>query len=146
MVKIDPSDSVPIWKQIEEGVRFQIASGALGPNDPVSSVREMARELRVNPLTVSKAYRRLVDLEVLIVKRGEGTFVAPNPPRLGTEHRERKLGEAAGRYTTYARTLGASGVETMDAVRNSWQNLTGEEPEGHGAQEDRAQENGDQDD
>ena len=80
MLHIDPSDSVPIWKQIEEGVLHLIATGALGPGDPVASVRELARQLRVNPLTVSKAYRRLADRGVLTVKRGEGTFVADNPP------------------------------------------------------------------
>ena len=128
MLKIDPSDSVPIWKQIEEGVRHLIASGALGPGDAVASVRELARELRVNPLTVSKAYRRLVDTEILIVRRGEGTFVAQNPPRMGARERGRKLDEAAGRYTTYARTLGADGGETLDAVNRSWEKLTGEPP------------------
>lgn len=123
MLTIDPSDSIPIWKQIEEGVRHLIASGALGPNDPVASVRELARELRVNPLTVSKAYRRLVDLDVLVVRRGEGTFVAPNPPRLGAAELRRRLGEAAGRYTSYAKTLGASGDEALEAVRRSWEEL-----------------------
>ena len=132
MLTIDPSDSIPIWKQIEEGVRHLIASGALGPGDPVSSVRELARELRVNPLTVSKAYRRLVDLDVLLVRRGEGTFVALNPPRMGTEERGRKLDEAAGRYTSFARTLGADGGETIEAVSRSWEELTGEPPQDGG--------------
>ena len=124
MLRIDPTDSVPIWKQIEEGVRHQIASGALGPNDPVASVRELARELRVNPLTVSKAYRRLVDLDVLVVKRGEGTFVSASPPRMAAGERRRKLDEAARRYTTYAKTLGASSEETFDAARRSWEELS----------------------
>ena len=126
MIRIDPSDSVPIWKQIEEGIRHLIASGALEPNDAVTSVRELARELRVNPLTVSKAYRRLAEADVLIVRRGEGTFVAPNPPRMGAAERGQKLGDAARRYTSYAKTLGADGEETVEAVRHAWSKLDGE--------------------
>jgi GntR family transcriptional regulator len=121
MLRIDPSDSIPIWKQIEEGVQHLVATGALGPDDPVASVRELARELRVNPLTVSKAYRRLADAGVLVVRRGEGTFVASTPPKMGNEERRHKLEEAAGRYVNLAKTLSASAEEMMQAVREVWE-------------------------
>ena len=134
MLNIDPSDSIPIWKQIEEGVRHLVATGTLGPNDPVSSVRELARELRVNPLTVSKAYRRLADAGVLIVRRGEGTFVAPSPPRMGAEERWRKLEEAATRYANQAMTLSATTDETFQALREVWEKLPA--PEAGRDQED----------
>jgi GntR family transcriptional regulator len=54
-LRIDPSDATPIWSQIEEGLRRLVASGALGPGAVVPSVRDLARELRVNPATVAKA-------------------------------------------------------------------------------------------
>ena len=79
-LRVDPGDAVPIWRQIEEGLRRMVASRALPPGSPVPSVRDMARELRVNPATVSKAYQRLVDAGILAVKRGEGTFVAEGAP------------------------------------------------------------------
>ncbi len=125
MLRIDPSDAIPIWKQIEEGVQHLIATGTLGPNDPVASVREMARELRVNPLTVSKAYRRLADSGVLTVRRGEGTFVAPNPPAMGARERERKLRTAARRYANTAKTLSAGEEESLAAVREALAELEG---------------------
>lgn len=117
MLRIDPSDSIPIWKQIEEGVHHLVATGTLGPNDPVASVRELARELRVNPLTVSKAYRRLADAGVLTVRRGEGTFVAPEPPRMPARERRHRLRDAARRYAGTARTLSAGDDESLEAVR-----------------------------
>ena len=123
MLKIDPSDSIPIWKQIEEGVRHLVATGTLGPDDPVSSVRELAKELRVNPLTVSKAYRRLADAGVLVVRRGEGTFVAPEPPSMGDDERLSKLNDAATRYVSLARTLSATAEETLQVVREVWERL-----------------------
>ena len=79
-LSVDPSDAVPLWKQIEENVRRLVASGALRPGAAVPSVRDLARDLSINPATVAKGYQRLVDAGILAVKRGEGTFVADKPP------------------------------------------------------------------
>ncbi|MEM1205119.1 MAG: GntR family transcriptional regulator [Acidobacteriota bacterium] len=127
MLRIDPSDSVPIWKQIEEGVLRLIATGALGPDDPVASVRELARELRVNPLTVSKAYRRLADRGVLTVRRGEGTFVSATPPKLAADERRGQLEEAALRFAAQAKTLSADEEESVETLRRAWRRLDPEE-------------------
>ncbi|MCP3958630.1 MAG: GntR family transcriptional regulator [bacterium] len=132
MLRIDPSDAIPIWKQIEEGVQRLIATGTLGPNDPVASVRELARELRVNPLTVSKAYRRLADAGVLTVRRGEGTYVAPAPPRMAARERRAKLRDAARRYAGTAKTLSADDEESLAAVREALGEL--ERPPEEGAE------------
>jgi len=123
MLRIDPSDAIPIWKQIEEGVHRLIATGTLSPDDPVASVRELARELRVNPLTVQKAYRRLADAGVLTVRRGEGTYVSSEPPTMGAEDRQRKLNEAARRYVVTAKTLSANRRESLAAVRAAMSDL-----------------------
>jgi len=123
MLRIDPSDAIPIWKQIEEGVRHLVATGTLGPNDAVASVRELARELRVNPLTVSKAYRRLADAGVLTVRRGEGTYVAPEPPVMAAGERHRKLRDAARRFASMAKTLSAGDNESLAAVRDALREL-----------------------
>jgi GntR family transcriptional regulator len=69
-LRVDPRDAVPIWRQIEDGVRRLVAAGALSPGATVPSVRDLARDLRVNPATVSKAYQRLTDAGVLEVRRG----------------------------------------------------------------------------
>ena len=56
MFAINSTDPAPIWRQIEEGVRRLIALGALQPGAPVPSVRDLAKDLRVNPNTVARAY------------------------------------------------------------------------------------------
>jgi GntR family transcriptional regulator len=63
-------------------VRHLVASGALRPGDPLPSVRDLAREQRINPNTVAKAYQRLAEAGVLESRRGEGTFVAERPPAM----------------------------------------------------------------
>jgi GntR family transcriptional regulator len=121
MLKIDPKDAVPIWKQIEEGVRRLVASGALQPGGLVPSVRDLARELQVNPMTVSKAYQRLGEAGLLEVRRGEGTFVASSPPSLPRGQRSRVIGQAATRYVAAIANLGASREEALQAVRDAWE-------------------------
>ena len=117
---IDPSDAAPIWRQIEEGLRRLVASGALAPGAAVPSVREMATDLRVNPATVAKAYQRLAEAGVFAVRRGEGTFVATAPPPMARSERLRALRDGAVRYGSLAVTLGAPRDEAVDTLRQVW--------------------------
>ena len=117
---IDPSDSIPIWKQIEDGLRRLVASGELQPGNPVPSVREMAKSLRVNPATVARAYGRLTDAGILAVRRGEGTFVAQAPPAMRAAERNRELDVAVARFVAVASSLGASLEEALSSLERIW--------------------------
>lgn len=119
-LKVDATLPVPIWSQIEDGVRYLVASGALRPGDALPSVRDPAREQRINPNTVAKAYQRLVDAGVLETRRGEGTFVAERPPALPAGEKERVLREAASRYASLASTVGATRAEALGALQQAW--------------------------
>src|ERR1043165_8812821 len=99
-LRIDPGDPRPIWRQIEESVRHLVAAGTLPPGTAVPSVRDLARDLQVNPATVSKAYQRLTDAGVLTVKRGEGTYVSDSPPELSYRERGKRLLQGAVRYAS----------------------------------------------
>ncbi len=120
MFRIDPRDALPIWKQIEDGLRRMVGTGGLRPGRPVPSVRDLARELRVNPMTVSKAYQRLAEAGVLVVRRGEGTFVADGPPPLTRAERAKTMREAAARYVSLAVTMGVSRDEAAGEVAAAW--------------------------
>ncbi len=126
MLRIDPRDAVPIWKQIEDGMRRMIAAGALAAGAPVPSVRDLARELQVNPMTVSKAYQRLAEAGVLEVRRGAGTYVAEGASRAPRSERLRTLREAAGRYASLAVTLGVGLDDAQRALTASWPSPDGE--------------------
>jgi GntR family transcriptional regulator len=115
-LKIDPTSATPIWRQLEELIRQLVASGEWQPDDAAPSVRTLATELLVNPATVAKAYQRLVDLGVLVVRRGEGTYVAAHPPILARAERTRTLREAAERYAAVTATLGAEPEEAIAAL------------------------------
>lgn len=124
-LRIDPADPRPIWRQIEEGVRHLVASGSLAVGTSVPSVRDLARDLQVNPATVSKAYQRLTDAGVLTVRRGEGTYVSDAPPELTQGERGRRLLQGALRYASLAVTLGAGRDETAGVLDDAWSNLAG---------------------
>jgi GntR family transcriptional regulator len=122
-LRIDPADPRPIWRQIEEGVRHLVASGALVPDEAVPSVRDLARDLRVNPATVSKAYQRLTDAGVLIVRRGEGTYVSVSPPAFPDSERRRRLTQGALRFASLAVTLGSGLEEAREVFDECWRDL-----------------------
>jgi GntR family transcriptional regulator len=116
-IKIDPKSATPIWRQLEEVVRQLVGSGEWEPDEPVPSVRTLATDLLVNPATVAKAYQRLVDLGVLVVRRGDGTYVASHPPILARAERTRTLRDAAERYASVTAMLGAEPEEAVAALR-----------------------------
>jgi GntR family transcriptional regulator len=122
-LRVVPSDATPIWRQIEDGVRRLVATGGLAPGQAVPSVRDLARELRVNPATVSKAYQRLSESGLLTVRRGDGTYVNEAPPALTVRARQRTLAEAASRYAAVAATLGARLDEAQTELRSVWERL-----------------------
>src|SRR5436190_20355643 len=69
------SDSQPIYRQLRDRVVAMILDGVLKDGDPLPSVRNVAVETRVNPLTVLKAYQQLVDEQLVESRRGRGMFV-----------------------------------------------------------------------
>ena len=127
MFAINPADPAPIWKQIEEGMRRLIALGALKPGAPVPSMRDLARDLRVNPNTVSRAYQRLTEGGVLSVRRGEGTFVADQPAQPRKSEKHEMLRDAALRYVSAVVATGADLKEAVEAVEAAYEKLVREE-------------------
>ena len=121
---VDATDATPIWSQIEEGIRRLVASGALPAGGPIPSVRDLARELRVNPATVAKAYQRLTDSGLLTVKRGEGTFVAAVPPAVPRAQRTRELRDGATRYAALGVTLGSTENEASGELAAAWKRIS----------------------
>lgn len=127
MFAINAADPAPIWRQIEEGIRRLIALGALKAGGAVPSVRDLARDLRVNPNTVARAYQRLTEAGVLAVKRGEGTFVADVPSQPRKSEKNEMLRDAAIRFVSAAVAAGADLHEAVAAVENAYEKLVREE-------------------
>ncbi len=89
LLEIDHHSGVPIYRQLIEQIRRQIMSGQLSEGEQLMPVRELAAQLRVNPMTISKAYA-LLEVEGLVERRrGIGLFAA----RLRKDQKERTKGK-----------------------------------------------------
>lgn len=84
------NESQPIYRQLRDRVVALILDGVLAEGDPLPSVRTVAAEERVNPLTVLKGYQQLVDEELVETRRGRGMFVRDGARErlLGAERRK----------------------------------------------------------
>lgn len=87
-------DDQPIFVQIRQRMIDMILNGTIGEGDALPSVRQVATELSVNPLTVTKSYETLVDLGIVEKRRGLGMFVTQGArPALLAHEREKFLAE-----------------------------------------------------
>ena len=111
------NDSQPIYRQLRDGVVEMILDGVLKEGDPLPSVRNVAAEYRVNPLTVLKAYQQLVDEALVETKRGRGMFVSTGAPALLLKAERRKfLGEEWPRICAAIQRLG---LKTEDLLHEA---------------------------
>jgi GntR family transcriptional regulator len=74
------NDATPIYRQLRDRVVAMILDGVLKPGDPLPSVRQVAADFQINPITVSKAYQQLVDEALVEKRRGLGMFVSEGAP------------------------------------------------------------------
>src|SRR5512132_4392693 len=88
------NEGQPIYRQLRDRVVAMILDGILKEGDPLPSVRTVAADYRVNPLTVLKGYQQLVDEDLVEMKRGRGMFVKTGArDRLLESEREKFLEE-----------------------------------------------------
>jgi GntR family transcriptional regulator len=90
-VRIEPSSSVPIYRQIIDQIKYQVATGVLKEGDKVPSVRELAARLAVNQNTILKVYNELCRQNVLKIERGDGTYVSSNRQTIPTAERKKTV-------------------------------------------------------
>ena len=88
-IRVDLDSAVPIYVQIGKGIRNRLAAGHWKPGDRLPSVRETAVRLRVNPLTVVKAYRALQEEGLLETRPGAGVYAAPGSKMSRPRRREK---------------------------------------------------------
>jgi GntR family transcriptional regulator len=111
------NDSQPIYRQLRDRVVAMILDGTLKEGDPLPSVRNVAAEYRVNPLTVMKGYQQLVDDGLVESRRGLGMFINTGARKLLLQgERQRFLSEEWPRIRDIIERLGLS-VEELLAAR-----------------------------
>jgi GntR family transcriptional regulator len=116
LLRIDPLSPEPIFEQVVFQVKTAVVRGDLGPGDRLPSVRELARELAINPNTVARAYGELEAQGVIVRRQGSGCFVTRTAGALTKDQRRRRLADLVDRTVTEAFHLGCAPEEIREAV------------------------------
>ena len=105
---ISPAANAPLYAQIVDGIRREIAEGRLPAGTPLPSFRALAEQRRVSLITVKRAYDELEHARLIYRKQGLGTFVAEDAPQRGQEARQQ---EALARLREAATEALKAGIE-----------------------------------
>ena len=112
----DWNDSQPIYRQLRDRVVAMILEGVLNEGDPLPSVRTVAAEYRVNPLTVLKGYQQLVDEQLVESRRGRGMFINTGARNLLLQgERQKFLNEEWPKIVATIQRLGLEPGELLQA-------------------------------
>jgi GntR family transcriptional regulator len=110
------NDSQPIYRQLRDRIVAMILDGVLNEGDPLPSVRTVAAEYRVNPITVLKGYQQLVDEQLVETKRGRGMFINAGARALLLQaERQKFLEEQWPRIQATIQRLGLTAEELLAA-------------------------------
>ena len=113
------NDNQPIYRQLRDRVVAMILDGVLKEGDSLPSVRTVAAEYRVNPLTVLKGYQQLVDEGLVETKRGRGMFINAGARNLLMKgERQKFLAEEWPRIQETIQRLGLNAEELLDSSTN----------------------------
>jgi len=114
------NDQTPIFRQLKEKVVELIMDGEVTEGEAVPSVRQVAADYQINPLTVSKAYQELVDGQILVKKRGLGMFVTEGAKdKLYQDEKRQFLQVEWPKIMTRIERLGLSVQELPQTAANS---------------------------
>ena len=113
---MDPNwnDSQPIYRQLRDRVVAMILEGVLKEGDPLPSVRNVAAEYRLNPLTVLKGYQQLVDEQLVEKRRGRGMFVSDGARRALLKDERQKFLE--DEWPKVVATISRLGLDTSELL------------------------------
>jgi GntR family transcriptional regulator len=115
-VRLDYHSGEAVYQQIAEQLKFQVASGRLLPGAQLPSIRALAAELSINSRTVVKAYEHLAADGLVVMRQGQGVFVAENRGGVPAHARKKTLADRARRLLADASGMGASLDEVVETI------------------------------
>ena len=125
---VDPSSGLPVYRQIIDQVRRMMVSGRLAPGDRLPSTRDLAVQLRINPLTVGRVYGDLEREGLIEMRRGLGMYVRVQERLIRPIDGGVPAGvaQAARRLVLEAAQAGLGRAQTVRAVDDCWRELKAE--------------------
>ena len=119
-MKIDFNASKPIYEQVIDEIKKQIARGEIKPGDKLPSQRELAKDIQVNPNTVQRAYREMEILDLVETKRGRGTFIKDDD-KVIKEINEQMAHSAVQKFITEMVSIGFEKEEIINLLKSEFE-------------------------
>ena len=118
-IRIDNSSNRPVYQQIIDQVKRDIALGRLIKDEKLPTVRELAAQLAINPNTIAKAYRQMEGEGIIVTKPGAGAFVANLDSSLSRVVRKRLLSDVLERIAVEAFHMQIDRQTLLDLFNNA---------------------------
>jgi len=122
-LRINYQSGEAIYRQIVEQVKYKVASEELTPGERLPSIRELAKQLKINPRTVVKAYEELRSAGLAVMRQGQGVFITDNQATLPEEVRKKQIEDMSRRLFAEASRLGASSEEIIKIIKQTAKNM-----------------------
>lgn len=123
MFNIDTRSRVPIYEQIISSIKELSVAGVLKPNEKLPSVRELAKDMTINPNTIQKAYQELERQGIIYVERGKGTFVNGDIQATNREVRMKNLEEEIRKILVECIYLDIGKEQLLEMISNSYNDI-----------------------
>lgn len=121
LILIDNKSGVPIYEQIFTQIKGHILSGELKSDEPLPSIRGLAKDLRISVITTKRAYDELERAGYLYTVPGKGSFVAPKNEELLREEHLKKIEEHMGTIRTLAKGIGLKREDVLQMWELMWE-------------------------
>lgn len=138
LIRVDATSAEPLFEQVVFAVKSAVARGAAEPGEKLPSVRELARDLGINPNTVVRAYEVLERDGVIVRRQGAGCFLTGSGSDRAATERRRQLQELLQRAATEAFHLGFTAADIEKALRQCLDQLEFAPNEAKGPKEKKA--------
>jgi GntR family transcriptional regulator len=117
------NDGIPIYLQIANQVKYQVASGRLAPGDEIPPIRVLAHQLLVNPNTIARAYLELEREGVVHKRHGSGTYISDAASPLARKERLKIISERIDALLVEARQLEIEPPELLRLIQERSQSI-----------------------
>jgi GntR family transcriptional regulator len=114
---IDITSATPIYAQLIMQIKRAIVTGVLRDGEYLPSLREMSVQLRVNPLTVARAYRELDQMNIITTEHGKGSYITKQAVDQTSLFRDEALSKAVDKLLDEAHQLGVSSAEIVKILK-----------------------------
>ena len=115
--RVDPYNPKPVYSQIKEAIYIAIARGELAPGDKLPPIRDLAKEIGVNPGTVARAYRELAEEGIISTRAGGGSHINPHISKQIDDLKKRLLNRHIRQLIELSREVGITESELIGFIK-----------------------------